>query len=154
MPTSDIDSTISLVLIAVTTLAACISLGGGLYEYLVVDPYWPRRPGIIQARNGGISRARFWVPAQIGFEVLLGVVLIVTWSDAGVRPALLVALISHALVRVWSLVDFVPKALAFEKADPATVDEAAALRWTRRSLLRLPLDLITCVAMLAALVAA
>jgi len=51
---------------------------------------------------------------------------------------------------VWSLVDFVPKALAFEKTDPATVDEAAAVRWTRRSLLRLPLDLITCAAMLAA----
>ena len=35
--------------------------------------------------------------------------------------------------------------------DPATVDERAAVRWTRRSLLRLPLDLITCAAMLAAL---
>jgi hypothetical protein len=61
------------------------------------------------------------------------------------------ALASHALMRVWSLVDFVPKAVAFEKADPATVDEAAAVRWTRRSLLRLPLDLITCAAMLVAL---
>ena len=143
----------TLVLIAVTTLAACALLGGGLYEFLVVDPYWPKRPGIIQARNGGISRARFWVPAHVVFEVLLVVALIVTWSDADVRFALLVALISHGVMRVWSLVDFVPKALAFEKADPATVDEAAALRWTRRSLLRLPLDLITCASMLAALAA-
>ena len=62
------------------------------------------------------------------------------------------ALLSHAAMRVWSLVDFVPKAVAFEKADPAAVDRAAAVRWTRRSLLRLPLDLITCAAMLAALV--
>jgi hypothetical protein len=144
----------TLVLIAATTLGACVSLGGGLYEFLVVDPYWPKRPGIIQARNGGISRARFWVPAHIVFEVLLVVALIVTWSDEDVRFALLVALISHVVMRVWSLVDFVPKSLAFEKADPATVDEAAALRWTRRSLLRLPLDLITCAAMLAALAAA
>jgi hypothetical protein len=67
----------TLVLIAITTLAAFVTLGGGLYEFLVVDPYWPKRPGIIQPRNGG-------------------------------------------------------------------VDEAAAVRWTRRSLLRLPLDLITC----------
>lgn len=36
-------------------------------------------------------------------------------------------------------------------ADPAAVDEAAAVRWTRRSLLRLPLDLITCGAMFVAL---
>lgn len=70
------------------------------------------------------------------------------------RNALLVALISHAVMRVWSLVDFVPKAVAFEKADPATVDEAAAVRWTRRSLLRFPLDLITCAAMLTAVASA
>jgi hypothetical protein len=144
--------TISVLLIAITTLVACASLGGGLYEYLVIDPYWPKRPGIIQSRNGGVSRARFWIPAHIVFEVLLIVTLVVAWSDADVRIALLVALGSHAVMRVWSLVDFIPKAVAFEKADPAMVDEAAAVRWTRRSLLRLPLDLITCAAMLAALV--
>jgi hypothetical protein len=144
----------TLVLIAITTLAACVTLGGGLYEYLVIDPYWPKRPGIIQSRNGGVSRARFWIPAHIVFEVLLIVSLIAGWGRPDVRLALLVALVSHAVMRVWSLVDFVPKALAFEKADPASVDQAAAVRWTRRSLLRLPLDLITCAAMLTALAAA
>ena len=144
----------TLVLIAITTLAACAPLGGGLYEYLVIDPYWPKRPGIIQSRNGGVSRRRFWLPAPVVFEVLLIVSLIAAWNDASGRLALLVALVSHAVMRVWSLVDFVPKALAFEKADPATVDEAAAVGWTRRSLLRLPLDLVTCAAMLAALAVA
>jgi hypothetical protein len=151
MPISDVDSTISVVLIAITTLAACVTVGGGLYEFLVVDPAWPKRPGIIQPRNGGVSRARFWIPAHIAFEVLLIVTLVLAWGHVEVRVALLVALASHAVMRVWSLVDFVPKALAFEKTDPASVDEAAAVRWTRRSLLRLPLDLITCAAMLAAL---
>jgi hypothetical protein len=141
----------TLVLIAITTLAACATLGGGLYEYRVVDPYWPKRPGIIQPRNGGVSRARFWIPAHISFEVLLIITLVMAWGNTDVRVALLIALASHALMRVWSLVDFVPKAVAFAKADPATVDEAAAVRWTRRSLLRLPLDLITCAAMLVAL---
>jgi len=144
----------TLILIAITTLAACATLGGGLYEYLVIDPYWPKRPGIIQSRNGGVSRARFWIPAHVVFEVLLVVSLIAAWNHAGVRAALLVALVSHAAMRMWSLVDFVPKALAFEKADPARVDEAAAVRWTRRSLLRLPLDVVTCAAMLAALAVA
>lgn len=141
----------TLVLIATTTLAACVSLGGGLYEFLVIDPKWPKRPGIIQSRNGGVSRARFWIPAHAVFEVLLIITLVSAWDDADARVALLVAVVSHAAMRVWSLVDFVPKALAFEKADPATVDEAAAVRWTRRSLLRLPLDVITCAALLAAL---
>jgi hypothetical protein len=60
-------------------------------------------------------------------------------------------LASHLAMRVWSLVDFVPKAVAFEKGDPATIDRAAAQRWARRSLLRLPLDAATCVGALAAL---
>ena len=148
---SGVSSTFSLVLIAITTLAACVTLGGGLYEFLVIDPAWPKRPGIIQPRNGGVSRARFWVPAHTVFEVLLVVTLVVTWGHADARIALLVALASHAVMRVWSLVDFVPKAVAFEKADPSTVDRVSAVRWTRRSLLRMPLDVITCVAMLAAL---
>lgn len=144
----------TLVLIATTTLVACVLLGGGLYETVVVDPAWPKRPGIIQAQNGGISRRRFWIPVHTLFEVLLIVALIASWGDAAVRLALLVALVSHAVMRVWSLVDFVPRAVEFEKADPAGIDEAAAVAWTRRSLMRLPLDLVTCVALLVALVVA
>lgn len=64
------------------------------------------------------------------------------------------ALGSHAAMRLWSALDFIPKALAFERADPATVALEAARRWSRRSLGRLPLDLLTCGAMLTALVAA
>ena len=144
----------TLVLIAAATLAACASLGGGLYEAVVVDPVWPKRPGIIQPRNGGISRRRFWIPAHTALEVLLIVALITSWREPDVRLALLVAVVSHAVMRVWSLLDFVPKAVAFEKADPASVDEDAAVAWTRRSLARLALDLVTCVAMLAALAVA
>jgi hypothetical protein len=141
----------TLILIAAATLMACALLGGGLYETLVIDPYWPQRPGIIQARNGGISRRRFWIPAHTAFEVLAVAALVAAWGDPDVLVALLVALVSHAVMRIWSLVDLIPKAAAFESTDPAGVDEAAAVRWTRRSLLRLPLDAATCVAMLTAL---
>ncbi len=143
--------TISLVLIAATTLSACAVLGGGLYEVLVLDPFWPKRPGIVQPHNGGVSRRRFWIPAHTVFEVLLIVTLVAAWGDADVRLALLVALVSHVVMRVWSFLDFIPKAVAFEKADPADVDEAAAVAWTRRSMMRLPLDLVVCAAMLTAL---
>lgn len=144
----------TLILIAAAALLAAVLLGGGLYETLVVDPVWPKRPGIIQAHNGGVSRRRFWIPAHTTFEVLLVIALVTTWSHADVRAALLVALVSHAVTRVWTLLDFVPKAMTFERADPAEVDEAAAVRWTRRSLLRLPLDVVTCGATLAALAVA
>ncbi len=57
-------------------------------------------------------------------------------------------------MRIWSAFDFIPKALAFERADAESISETDARNWTRRSLQRLPLDLITCAAMLVAFVIA
>jgi hypothetical protein len=144
---------ISLLVVALATALALMSLGGGAYEFLVVDPFWPGRPDIIQPGRGGISRRRFWIPAHSAFELSLIASLVVTWSARPVRDALLVALASHAIMRGWSAFDFIPKALAFERSDPGTVQARAARRWTRRSLGRLPLDLVTCGAMLTALMA-
>jgi hypothetical protein len=144
----------ALVLLAITAFTACASIGGGLYESLVLDPVWPSRPAIVQPRHGGVSRRRFWIPAHGVFEVALIASLVASWAQPDVRTALLVALASHLAMRVWSFVDFIPKAAAFENADPAAVDRAAAVRWSRRSLLRLPLDAIACAAVFTALVAA
>ncbi len=140
--------------LAVVAFLACAQIGGGLYEYRVLDPVWPNRPAIIQPRNGGLARSRFWIPAHVAFESMLVIALICSWGHPHARDALLVALASHAIARIWSFADFIPKAIAFERADPATVDRADAVRWTRRSLLRLPLDVVTCVATLTALVVA
>jgi hypothetical protein len=140
------------ILLAVATALALVSLGGGAYEFLVVDRAWPARPDIIQPGRGGVSRRRFWIPAHTLFELTLLACLVVCWSAPALRQPLLVALASHATMRLWSAFDFIPKALAFERADPASVDEGAARRWSRRSLGRLPLDLTTCAAMMTALV--
>ncbi|HEY8554689.1 MAG TPA: hypothetical protein VIL43_09150 [Burkholderiales bacterium] len=144
----------SLILVALAAALALASLGGALYEYSVVDPFWPRKPELIQPRRGGISRKRFWIPAHTAFELFLVAALVAAWSEPSVRAPLLVGLASHAAMRLWSAFDFIPKALAFEGADPARFDADAARRWTRRSLGRLPLDLVTGGAMLVALVAA
>ena len=82
----------AVLVIATTTLVGCAVLGGAVYEALVVDPFWPKRPGIVQPRNGGISRARFWRPAHLAFDVLLVVSLVAAWGDPVVRAALLVRL--------------------------------------------------------------
>jgi len=145
---------VSLIIVALATALALGSLGGGAYEFLVVDPAWPRRPDIVQPQRGGVSRRRFWIPAHGAFEACFIAALVAAWSESGVRTPLLFALASHLAMRVWSLFDFIPKALAFERADPANVDAAVAAQWVRRSLGRLPLDLATCGAMVTALVAA
>ena len=100
-----------------------------------------------------MSRRRFWIPAHTSFELLLIASLVTTWNDPAARTLLVVALASHAAMRIWSAVDFIPKALAFERAEPGAIREAAARRWTRRSPGRLPLDLVTCGAMVGALMA-
>jgi hypothetical protein len=141
-------------LISVASALALMSLGGGLYEYLVVDPAWPRRPDLIQPARGGVSRRRFWIPAHTAFELSLIASLVLAWDSNATRTPLLIALATHATMRLWSAFDFIPKALAFEKADPTSIDVRSAKRWSRRSLGRLPLDVVTCTAMLAALLAA
>jgi hypothetical protein len=140
-----------------TAIAAClalISVGGALYEFLVVDPFWPKRPELIQPARGGISRRRFWIPAHVAFELVLISALVSAWPLPAVRLWLWVALGSHAIMRIWSAFYFIPKALAFERADPGAVSEASARKWSHRSLLRLPLDLVTCFAMLEAFIIA
>ena len=139
---------------AICASLALVGLGGGLYEFSVVDPSWPSRPDLIQPARGGISRKRFWIAAHSAFEVMLAVALVVAWSVPSVRFWLLIALASHIIMRVWSALDFIPKALAFEKAEPGMIDESAARHWTLRSRMRLPLDLVTCGAMLTAVIAA
>ena len=71
-----------------------------------------------------------------------------------IRDWLLLGLASYAAMRIWSAFDFIPKALGFERNDPDEITKTAARRWTFRSLLRLPLDLVTCGATVLALVAA
>jgi hypothetical protein len=143
----------SVFLLALAAAAALASLGGAFYEFAVVDPFWPQRPDLIQPNRGGISRRRFWIPAHTVFEVLLVASLVVWWSAEPVRTALLTAFASHGLMRAWSGVDFIPKALRFERTDPANITLGAAQAWCRRSKARLPLDLVTCGAMLAAMLA-
>jgi hypothetical protein len=136
--------------IALATALALVSLGGGLYEYSVVDPFWPRKLELIQPARGGISRRRFWIPAHVAFELVLIASLVAAWGQPQIRTPLLVALASHVVMRLWSAFDFIPRALAFERADASPVTENAARAWARRSLGRLPLDLVTCGAMLGA----
>jgi hypothetical protein len=143
-----------LIIVAVAAALACASVGGGLYEFSVVDPFWPKRPDLVQPTRGGISRKRFWIAIHVAFEVVLIAALVSAWSQPAVRTCLLLALASHAVMRLWSAFDFIPKALAFEKAEPGAVSEAAARAWTARSRWRFPLDLVTSGAALWALVEA
>ena len=127
-------TTLALSVIGSAAALAVISLGGALYEYSVVDPVWPRRLELIQPDRGGLSRRRFWIPAHVAFELALIASLVAAWSQPEVRAWLLVGFTSHVVMRIWSAFDFIPKALAFERADVSATTERVARTWTRRSL--------------------
>ena len=78
-------------MLRLATALALVSLGGGLYEFPVVDPFWPKRPDLVQPARGGISRKRFWIAAHIAFEVTLIASLVGAWPQPAVRSALLAA---------------------------------------------------------------
>ena len=81
------------------------------------------------------------MPAHALLGIVLICSLILSWKLPTVRIWLLMALALHLALRIWSALDFIPKALAFEKA--SVVDETSAQRWTRRSQFRLPIELLT-----------
>lgn len=141
---------LELVLAALATSFALMSLGGGLYEIAVLDPAWPRNPGLIRPDSGGVSRRRFWIPAHAMFEITLLATLVAGWAQVEARFWLLVALASHLVMRGWSALEFIPKAIAFERPDAPT--GPAAARWVARSRLRLLFDLATCGSLLTAFV--
>ena len=129
----------TFILAAILLLSAI--LGGGIYEHLVIDPSWPKRPDLIQPNRGGVKRGRFWLPAHILFELVMLCSLILAWKLPDVRLWLLISMGLHIANRLWSAFDFIPKALAFEKAN--AVDETLARKWTFRSQFRLPMELLT-----------
>jgi len=79
---------------------AFVGIGGGLYEFLVVDPAWPDRPELIQPDSGGLTRRRFWMPAHTAFELALIAALVTAWSQPGVRAWLLAGLVIHGVMRI------------------------------------------------------
>ena len=141
---------------AVPVLAAAIfagaSLGGGLYETLLIDAAWPRKLEIIQPARGGIDRKHFWMPMHFALEAALGVSLWAVWHRGEARTWVIVALAAHLVMRAWSFAWFIPRALRFERAEgasPALMGEARD--WVSKSRLRLLLDLAVTVSLCVAL---
>jgi hypothetical protein len=157
----------TIILIAAAMALALVNLGGGIYELIVTNPMWLKFSRI--QLEPGVWRKRFWMSVHTAFELLIVASLIGAWPRPEIRLWLLIALASHAGLRIWSVVDLFQKILnpmravlfmrllemtrggrEFEQAN----SELPALIQARRHLLRLPLDLITCATTLVALIVA
>src|SRR6266498_401920 len=94
------------------------SIGGGLYEHIVLTPLWSKSPpssfAIIQPGTG-VPLQRFWIPVHAAITVLFLLALFLTWSDITVRRLLLIALATYVVMRVWSGLFFIREMLAFQQ---------------------------------------
>ena len=107
-----------------------ITLGGGIYETLLVDPAWPRNLSLIQPKLGGLNRKVFWGLVHPLFELALLVSTWMNWNDLSIRVWLIVALLGHFAARIWSFAYFIPRALRFERLDKLTPEDMrSARRW-------------------------
>jgi ubiquinone/menaquinone biosynthesis C-methylase UbiE len=129
-------------------LLMALSLGGGLYESVVVDPAWPANVSIIQPAQGGVDRKVFWGPIHVALTVALPVALWACWRRPSVRGWLLVGTGVYVGIRVWSFLYFIPLALKFEvaqgMADPLMRE---APTWLRLSPVRCGLALASVAAL-------
>jgi hypothetical protein len=117
-----------------TLIVGSITLGGGIYETLLVDRVWISNLRVIQPSRGGLNRKVFWGIFHPLFELGLLVSAWMSWSHISMRVWLIGALIGHFTVRVWSFAYFIPTAHRFEKLDTLTPEDIrAAHRWVRLS---------------------
>jgi hypothetical protein len=133
-------------------ILGAITLGGGVYETLLVDPVWPDNPAVIQPGRGGLDRKLFWMPAHTLYELALFLTLWMVWSESEARWWTVAALVVHFGARAWSMAYFIPRALRFEKpGDLAEEQRLEARRWTRLSRCRPALEAISIIALCAAI---
>jgi hypothetical protein len=134
------------------------SVGGGLYEHIVLTPIWSASPpssfSIIQ-RGTGVPLQRFWIPVHAAISIFIFLTLLLTWNDVTVRRLVVIALASYIIMRVWSALFFIREMLAFQKisldAAPSAELSARVARWTFWTWFREPLDVISFVCSLLAL---
>ncbi len=105
------------------------SIGGGLYEHIVLTPLWSKSPpssfAIIQPGTG-VPLQRFWIPVHAAITIFILSSLFLTWNDGMVSRLLLIALGSYVVMRVWT-----PEL------------SARVARWTYWTWFREPLDVVS-----------
>ena len=133
------------------------SLGGGLYEHIVLTPLWSAAPpssfAVIQPGTG-VPLQAFWIPVHAAITVFMLLSLVLTWKEMTVRRRLLVGLGAYIVMRVWSGLFFIREMLAFQQVplnSPASAELTARVaRWTFWTWFREPLDVISFLSFLLA----
>jgi hypothetical protein len=102
----------------ITTLAYFLMNGAQIFETAVMVPKWTADPPEtlrILADKNGASLKTFWIILHSIHEITFILAIAFCWKLDIVRNWLLILLVLHFAVRVWTLVYFAPNIIGFEK---------------------------------------
>jgi len=142
-----------LVVLLIALVLGSVTLGGGIYETILVDRVWPKNPAMIQPSRGGLNRKVFWMITHPPYELALLASVWLNWAFSAARPWLILALVAHFGARVWSFAYFIPRALRFEELSDLTNDQRKqADRWVALSRVRPLIETVAVIALCVAIV--
>jgi hypothetical protein len=137
-----------LIVLLIALVLGSATLGGGIYETVLVDRVWPGNPAIIQPTRGGLNRKVFWTLVHPPYELALLASVWLNWGFSAARPWLILALVAHFAARAWSFAYFIPRALRFEEMGALTDDQRRqADRWVELSRLRPLIEIVPIIAL-------
>jgi hypothetical protein len=141
----------------VTTTAMYLLMNGAqIFETALIVPAWTAAPPASLGMFQGPYRLdfkAFWIAFHSIHELTFVAALVVCWRLTVVRRWLLVLLVLHVLVRVWTIAYFAPTIIAFQSVpvssavDPLLAQKAA--QWRHLNIVRVLIFLAVNLAMLS-----
>jgi hypothetical protein len=140
----------------VTTTAVYLLMNGAqIFETVLIVPAWTAAPpaslGMFQGEYG-LDFKTFWIVFHSLHEITFILALVSCWKLKGVRQWVLVLLVVHIAVRVWTVAYFAPTIIAFQNTpysptiDPGLVQKAA--QWRNMNIIRVLLFMAVNLALL------
>lgn len=109
--------------LCITTLLYFLMNGAQIFETLLFVPKWASSPPdtlkLLQDENG-VNLKLFWIILHSLHEITFILAIAFCWKIDPVRNWLLILLIIHVAVRVWTLAFFAPNIIQFQNLASAT----------------------------------
>lgn len=116
-PGSQVEFSAAQVALVTTTLLYFALNGAQLFETLVLVPKWTAAPPASFTLFRGphaIDLKTFWIATHSVHEISMLAAIALCWR-LDIRSALLVILVLHFAVRVWTLTYFAPEIISFQR---------------------------------------
>lgn len=100
--------------LVITILAYFLLNGAQIFETAVIVPKWTLNPPLSLGLLKGIDLKTFWILAHSIHEITFIGAIALCWKIDAVRNWLMLLLVFHIIIRVWTLLYFAPNIISFQ----------------------------------------